>query len=156
MGWRQLLAQVRQHAGKSYAKVGLLGAKASAQHESGGPLTVVEVGLVHEFGSRDERIPERSFLREAFDGNREKYAERVRQLMGLVLEGKLDYARALGLLGAEAASDVKVWMTEGMFEPLAPSTIAKKGSAHPLIDTGQLRASVSFVVVRGDVDGRAS
>jgi hypothetical protein len=45
------------------------------------------------------------------------------------------------------ASRVKVKILDGDFEPNAPSTIAKKGSSHPLIDTGQEKNSVTWEVI---------
>ena len=44
-------------------------------------------------------------------------------------------------------------MVEGEFVPNAPSTIRKKGSDKPLIDTGQLRQGVSYKICRkGEYD----
>ena len=42
---------------------------------------------------------------------------------------------------------MKLKFTDGTLTPNAPSTIKKKGSSRPLIDTGQLRQSISNKVI---------
>ena len=37
-------------------------------------------------------------------------------------------------------------ITEGAWEPNAPSTVAKKKSSKPLIDTGRMRQSVNYII----------
>ena len=37
-------------------------------------------------------------------------------------------------------------ITSGSFTPNAPATIKKKGSSHPLIDSGRMRQSVNYVI----------
>lgn len=52
----------------------------------------------------------------------------------------------LNRAGMIAANAVKRYFTEGDLEPNAPSTIREKGSDRPLIDTGELRRSVTYIV----------
>lgn len=52
----------------------------------------------------------------------------------------------LEAVGLVAAGAVKQYMTDLKTPPNAASTIKKKGSANPLIDTGALRASVTHSV----------
>lgn len=54
--------------------------------------------------------------------------------------------QTLEQVGAIAAGAAQVYMTELRDPPNAPSTVAQKGSDNPLIDTGVLRASVSYKV----------
>lgn len=49
-------------------------------------------------------------------------------------------------VGVVAAGAVKVYMTELKTPPNAASTIRKKGSSNPLIDTGAMRQSVTYQV----------
>ncbi|MGL4545197.1 MAG: hypothetical protein ACRCUU_06490 [Plesiomonas sp.] len=56
----------------------------------------------------------------------------------------------LNKVGLNAQAAVQMYMTELRTPPNAPSTIAQKGSDNPLIDTGALRASVTYVVQSGD------
>ncbi|WP_432783721.1 hypothetical protein QZH45_09690 [Pseudomonas corrugata] len=54
-------------------------------------------------------------------------------------------------VGVVAAAAVKVYMTELKTPPNAASTIRKKGSSNPLIDTGAMRQSVTHKVSIGPV-----
>lgn len=49
-------------------------------------------------------------------------------------------------VGVVAAGAVKVYMTELKTPPNAASTIRKKGSSNPLLDTGAMRQSVTYQV----------
>lgn len=53
---------------------------------------------------------------------------------------------ALMKVGVVAVGKVQKYMTDLKTPPNAPSTIRKKGSSNPLIDSGQLRSSVTFKV----------
>ncbi|BAN16833.1 tail completion or Neck1 protein [Edwardsiella phage PEi21] len=52
-------------------------------------------------------------------------------------------------VGVTAQAAVRMFMTELQDPPNAKSTIRKKGSSNPLIDTGALRQSVTYVVHSG-------
>lgn len=68
-----------------------------------------------------------------------------------VEQGK-DMDAILETVGVVAAGAVRVYMTELKTPPNAPSTIRKKGSANPLIDTGAMRQSVTHQVQGGKVE----
>ena len=53
---------------------------------------------------------------------------------------------ALEAAAATAVGNVQQYMTDLKTPPNAPSTIAKKGSSNPLIDSGMLRGSVTHSV----------
>jgi len=57
----------------------------------------------------------------------------------------------LEAVGAVAAGKVKVYMTDLKTPPNAASTIRKKGSSNPLIDSGAMRQSVTHKVSIGPV-----
>lgn len=57
----------------------------------------------------------------------------------------------LDTIGVVAVGAVKVYMTELKSPPNAASTIRKKGSSNPLIDTGAMRASVTHKVTPDQV-----
>lgn len=144
--WKAIFGRVRglKHA---RVKVGVVG---SAAREEEDGTTLAEIAAIHEFGAPAAGIPERSFLRSTFR-NPQKL-EQLRKLQARLardlIAGKIDVARAMGLLGAWGAGAVKATITrDGEFAPLKPSTIAKKGSSRPLIDSGQLLNSISWVVV---------
>ncbi len=146
-------------ADRPYAVVGIRQENGAKLPEGADPgsITYAEIATVHEFGSADGAIPERSFLRSAFDENREKISKALeRELLKIVddavREGstRLVY-RALGRVGARVTGMVQAKIRNGPFVPNAPMTIARKKSDKPLIDTGRLRQSIDFEVrKRGD------
>lgn len=66
---------------------------------------------------------------------------------GIAADQPLD--QILEAIGVVAAGTVKVYMTELKTPPNAASTIRKKGSSNPLIDSGAMRASVTYQVQQG-------
>ncbi|QTB11723.1 hypothetical protein J2B92_12275 [Lysinibacillus sphaericus] len=114
----------------------------------------VMVASVHEFGATIQRgkgsisIPERSFLRTAFDEKNEQWASFFKSQLKHVLALQMDVQTLFNRLGARMVGDIQEKITDLDAPPNAPSTIAKKGSSNPLIDTGGLRMRITYRVVR--------
>lgn len=150
-GWRELLQEVRRQHGGTHAKVGVLDSTNARTDGSG--ITNAELALIHEFGSPDAGIPERSHFRSTFDANKGKYERQLTRAVGLVLDRKLSFEGALELVAIQHEADIKAAIARGIPPENAPSTIARKGSTKPLIDTGAYRASITHAVVRGTPEG---
>lgn len=161
-GWKRMLRGVELLADKSYAKVGIIGALAGGLHKPGEALTVAEIASVHEFGTQPgviPAIPERSFIRRTFDEQREALASDAARLVALILDGKIDVEKALGILGMKLASEIKKRVTTGpeIPPPNAPSTKARKAAKgnttglppRTLVDTGRMIGAVTWAVVMG-------
>jgi hypothetical protein len=141
-----------QQIKEAYVKVGVLADdEKGGMHYPGGDLTVAEVAAVNEYGTQDGRIPARSFLRSTFEARREELAEMGREFIEKVVDGKLDLAIALGRMGAWLAGKVKRAITDGDGIPPEnrPSTVRKKGSSRPLVDTGRMLAAITWSVIVG-------
>jgi hypothetical protein len=151
----------------SYAKAGVIGAKAKEDHpdeEHGGKvLNNAQLAAIHEFGTRDGRIPERPFLRGTFRRNRESYRGFLLQVTrDGVVRGKISLKEALGLLGLKMQADIRNTIQHSIdLVPNAESTMIRKlklstrGSVsmpRPLIDTGRLLGSITYEVVMGPKD----
>jgi hypothetical protein len=104
------------------------------------------IAAVHEFGSPEHGIPERSFLRGGIRRGIPKFQRLNILNLRCVLLGSKTIEQAIGQLGAVAAGEVKREFTAGTFAPNRPATIARKGSSRPLIDSGSLRQSITWVV----------
>lgn len=148
---------------KSRVKVGVLadgrgGAKhgrseADAVTQGGrSSLTIAQIAAILEFGTEDGRIPPRPALRNTFDTMRPELVELGKKLMGAVVDGKIDVVKALNIMGAKLANGVKRTITAGagVPPPNAPSTIAKKGSSRPWVDSGQVVGAISWEVQEGE------
>lgn len=135
---------------RATVKVGVLedkGAEAKrTEDEEPGEMTVLEVATIHEFGAPAAGIPARSFIRGTVDEQRGEIADVQRKLAIAVLSGKLEIGRALNQLGAAVSARIQRRIARGIQPPLLPRTIARKGSSKPLVDTGQLRSSISWEV----------
>lgn len=114
----------------------------------GGMINLAGLLAVHEFGSRDGRIPERPAMRNSFAKNSKKYIDFNKANYRKVLAGEMTVEQAVEKLGLMAASDVQKGIGEGSLGLLANDEVTKqrKGSDTPLIDTGQLRQSISHEV----------
>lgn len=117
-----------------------VGFPASAKEPDG--TSTAFIAAVHEFGS--EHVPERSFMRTSLEANRNKRKTLNAQNLKKVLNGGMSVDTALGQLGLMASSDIKEQIKNGSFAPLKEATIKCKGSSKPLIDTGQMRQSVTY------------
>jgi len=107
-----------------------------------------KIGLIQEFGAPAAGIPARPFMRQTFERRRGELVALQAKIAQALLLGKITEERAMGLLGAWAAGAIKATITrDGSFAPLKPATIKRKGSDKPLIHTGQLVGSITFVVV---------
>lgn len=120
----------------------------AGQYEDGASLAVI--GAVQEFGSADGRIPERSFLRVPLRSNRDLFAKIFRNQIPLVVSGELTMRQFMEQLGARGVGVSQEAISAGIAPPNAPSTIAQKGSSQPLVDTGRLRQSITYVVEEGE------
>ena len=109
--------------------------------------SVIMVGIVHEFGSEDGVIPERSFLRAAMADNADYINLLIAELARTVTSGQRGTRTALELLGTEAASLVQDTIRALRDPPNKAATIRQKGSSNPLIDTGHLLQSITHQVI---------
>jgi hypothetical protein len=139
---KRVQAIVKAGAGPTVTYVGVLGANAEKEHKGSPGMTVSDLATIHEFGLG---VPERSFLRAWFDSNRASIEVTLRAAHRQVLLGKLTPKRAGELIGLKFAGEVQKYIAEGHVQPpLSEQTVKKKGSSVPLVDTGQLRAAISW------------
>jgi hypothetical protein len=137
---------------------------------SGEPINNAAIGFISEYGSPAKNIPARPFLLPGIKSAQDKLSRRFEVIASAAIgkkpEDLSDQFYAIGIIAQNA---VRMKLTNGPFQPLAESTIAararrgRKGAkkylkmikagltpspdlVKPLIDTGQLRASISFVV----------
>lgn len=112
-------------------------------------LTIATVAAVNNFGSADGKIPARPFLAPAVEKGAPQYRRLAELMIPKVIAGQMDMRDLLEQMGQLAEGHVKQEITDLDTPPNAPSTIAKKGSSNPLIDTGALRQSIRYVIADG-------
>lgn len=140
------VAKLLQRLGTSgEVTVGVHADKGAApkQGDDDGGMSVIDVAVIHEFGAEEVGIPRRSFIRDWQDDHAEEHARLIASEARAVVAGKLGADEALRRIGLRFQGEVQKRIAEGIDPPLAQRTINRKGSSKPLIDTGQLRASIT-------------
>ena len=146
-GASALAARLHRVAG-SRVKVGVLqdAPKEAEEGSAGGDLSLLEVAALHEFGAPAANIPQRSFIRAGVDENLPEIQRVQHALAVQVFKGDVSLPVALDRLGAKVAALLQNRISRGIAPPNAESTVEKKGSSKPLVDTGQLKASLTWEV----------
>lgn len=115
-----------------------------AGKHSSGDLTVAEIGFQNEFGFG--HIPERSFMRSTLKEHKKRIIAFQVQLAKRIISEEITTEKALALLGEFVADLIRRKIVSLQTPPNAPETIALKRSSNPLIDTGQLKNSITYQV----------
>lgn len=120
--------------------------------EGGPPINNAALLYIHEHGAPEANIPARPSLFPGIATVQGEINKRFETCARDALAGKtVNVTRTLTIVGLIAQNAVKAKITEGPFIPLAPATLAarrRKGRTgeRPLIDTGQMRNAVTFVI----------
>jgi len=119
------------------------------------------LGYIHETGSPARNIPSRAFLRPGVANSRNQWLPKIDAAGQKAMAGE-DFMKELQAAGTIAARAVQKRIQAGIPPPLKPATVAarrrrSKGSKYrrkattaaqttPLIDTGQLLKSITWVI----------
>lgn len=120
--------------------------------DAGDPLGNATIGYIQEKGSPVNNIPERPFLVPGVASVSEETSARLKKGAQGALSGDPAAGdRAMGAAGLIAQNAVRGRINSGIDPPLAPSTLRARRARgrtgeKPLIDTGQLRNSITYVV----------
>lgn len=91
-------------------------------------------------------IPERAFLRNGYDLNRDGVVDSTESVLPAVLDQSMDTEKFLEMIGLILASEIKDYATALDNPPDHPFTIDQKGSSNPLVDTGDMIGSITYEV----------
>lgn len=135
----------------------LVGVPSSKAGRRDGPINSAAIGFIQENGAPERNLPARPFLIPGVKSIEKVVIPRFKDAGNAVLSA--DPARAekqfnaIGLIGQNA---VRKKITDGPFAALSPRTLSARRSRgrtgeKPLIDTGQLRQAISYVIrkIRG-------
>ncbi len=118
-----------------------------SSHE--GSVNNAELLYIHTNGSAVMNIPPRPVIEPAIEDNKQQIGEILKNSMEKALnsdrEGAFEEFEKAGMYGQNAARE---WFTnpKNNWAPNSASTIKKKGSDRPLIDTGEMRKSIVYVI----------
>lgn len=113
----------------------------SGAYEDG--TTLAQVAAYNEYGGSDQ--PARPFMKQSFENHEDKLQKFCDQANQTINKGGTARS-ALEKLGVNIRGLVQEEIVSGGFDANAESTIRKKGSAQPLIDTGYMRQSVNYEI----------
>lgn len=136
--FKQLIEQIKA-SGEKAVYVGFP-AEFDKKVEGSDNFNLASLAAVLEFGN--ERIPSRPFLRQTLAENQEKYTA----LFVKLFESGVSIDQVYEQIALIAQGDVQQNIVNGKWTANAPSTIKRKKSSKPLIDTGKLRQSVKGIV----------
>lgn len=154
LGLNRIIRTLNKDLDGVVVKVGVQAKDKAVRRGKGGsicntdqPLAVI--AAVHEFGLGS--MPQRSFLRSAYDENKPTIDAMVDNIANGAVQG-MSVGTALNQLGNVVQGMVQKKIVDGPFKPNAPATIKRKKSSRPLIDTGHLRQSIRYVIEKGGSD----
>lgn len=117
-----------------------------------GPMTNAALGYIHENGSPARNIPARPFLIPGVEEAAPKAIEAMKKFAAQGLTDPAAVDKGLNAAGLIAQASVKNRIRNGVgFAPLSEKTLAQrkaqgKSGTKPLIRTGQLLNSITYVV----------
>ena len=112
-----------------------------------GDLTVASIGFINEFGT--SKIPERSFMRSTTKENKAKIISLQKKLLKQIVLGAMSHDKALSLIGEFVSDLMRQKIVKLRTPENAPATLrAKAPKTNPLINTGQLKNSITYEVNR--------
>lgn len=120
--------------------------------EEGAPLNNAAIGYIMETGLPERNIPARPFLTPGIADAQERLVGQLRKGAVAALAGDEGGAdRALHATGLIGQSAVQKRITDGPFIPLSKRTLQRRKARgrtgeKPLLDTGQLRRAVNYVI----------
>ncbi len=132
---------------KHQVQVGIFGNKSSRLDTKA--LSNAEIGAIHEFGSFSRGIPPRSFLRMPLHTHPDQILKQVAPGAKEMLAAgkKVMLLKRLGIACENVIQAAFASRGFGSWKANKASTIRRKKSDSPLIDTGQLRRAIASRVV---------
>lgn len=137
---------------KTAVLVGIPSASPKNHRDDDSEIENSEIGFIMEFGAPEVNIPARPFLIPGVNSVLPEIEKRLsRGAKRLLTDPSFSPETLFDSVGLLAQQGVQRYMTDAHFAPLADSTLAARKSRgfegeKPLIETGSLRGSITFVV----------
>ena len=139
---------------KARTLVGVPAEEAGRDPEEGepDPLNNAEIAYIQDNGAPEANIPARPFMRPGIMDARDKIVARMKSGTIKTLKGDKQAPMAMfEAVGLIAQAAIRKRINDGPFAPLSPRTLAERlrrgrTGTRPLIDTGQLRNSINYVI----------
>jgi phage gpG-like protein len=147
----KVLASIQELAGKQ-VMVGIPASKAEREEGDTEPINNAQLGYIHEYGAPASNIPARPFLIPGVAHAQDSINNHLQKAVKAAMSGddeKVDVE--LNATGLIAQAGARNEINNGNFEALSARTLVdrrKRGrtGSKPLIDTGQLRNAITYVI----------
>ena len=142
-------AKIERELKSAKKLVALVGIPSDAKrHEDNPNIGLAQIAYIMEKGSAVNNIPARPFMHQTRERNEKRVLGLSKKLLKNLSNGSTTAMDAIKKLGVTYEGAMKRIFIEGSFAPNALSTIRKKKSSRPLIDTSLLRQSIKFKVAK--------
>ena len=141
-GLKGFLERFRE-IGKPKVYIGVPASK-NGMHEGG--INMATLLALHVLGAPSRGIPQRDPLRPPLVANAQRYSDLLALGLKNALSDGTDPKLVYEKIGIVATNDVYDYFVSGSFKPLDQKTIDRKGSSKPLIDTEELRGSITYEI----------
>jgi len=141
-GWRRIRMNIKD-MGYIHVDVGIQD-DAPPYNKDGKSVPLPKVAIWNEYGTED--APARPFMRKTARDSLLDLRELVARCVDMVIRGNTTARGAMQRVGNfyKKAIIATIDSSPSWAVPNALRTIAKKGSAHPLIDTEHMKSHISF------------
>lgn len=160
-GFKRIVETLYTELDDVVVKVGVQAKEKAARRGKDGSIRTTDqplavIAAIHEFGLGG--MPQRSFLRSAYDENKPTIDAMVDNIANGAVQG-MSVGTALNQLGNEVQGMVQKKIVDGPFKPNSPAVYKRKKKyssngeePKPLIDTAHLRHSIRYVITKGGSD----
>lgn len=159
---KEIFAELEAKIEEAATKEILVGIPESATNTNDGEtFYLADIAFLQNYGSYSEKenrhlagdeakesgkIPPRPFGSTLMQNYGDKIKKFYQKEVGESLKGKRSMKQSLNRVGFIASGLMKQNLSTGNWAANAESTIAKKGSSKPLIDTGEMRRAITWVL----------
>lgn len=144
------MSYLKNHA----IKVGVFDGSFEKDKETGKVTPMAMIAAAHEYGVRERKLPERSFLRAWVINHEAQIMQMSEKLLEAVEKGAMTGEEALNFLARFAQGGVKETILNMKQPALKPATIKAKKSSALLRDTGQLLNSIRAKIVKAGTQNK--
>lgn len=128
----------------------LIGIPAERASRPGDEPNNAELMFIHTNGSPRKRIPPRPVIEPAIEESMDQITKAMEAAAVAAVDGDMgEFEACLDDAGTYGENAAVQRFGSAQLAPNSPSTIRRKGSSAPLIDTGSLKASVTHVIEKG-------
>lgn len=100
--------------------------------------------------TKPSRIPARPFMSNTVQNKKAEWKKVISTVLQQVIDGQSELKTALNTIGITVQTDIQATIAEGNFTANSAMTVQRKGRNSPLIDTGEMRDSLTYEVTENE------